>query len=274
MKMGQIVARLQHRMLPLKFLVGISVGLLLVGWLLNTPEGLLGKADAIGYAVCHRIDSHSLHLGDRPMPLCARCSGMYLGAMLGLVYQAVFSRRKGGTPPKKILLALAVCFVAFGIDGLNSYLSLFPGAPSAYTPQNWLRVLTGTGMGLVIITVLYPIFNQTVWKEWDRRPAIGGWRQFLGLAALALILDLVVLTENPIVLYPLALISAAGVLVLLTMIYSMVALMVFKAENHFQTVAGLFLPLTSGFGLALLQIVVLDFVRYFFTGTWDGFHLG
>ncbi len=272
--MGQVIERLQHRLLPLKFLVGVSVGLLLVGWLLNTPEGLLGKADAIAYAVCHRIDVRSFHLGDRQVPLCARCSGMYLGAMLGLVYQAAFSHRRGGTPPKRIWPVLAVCIAAFGVDGLNSYLSLFPGAPTAYMPQNWLRLLTGTGMGLVIITVLYPIFNQTVWKDWDRRPAIASLPRFAGLAGLALLLDLVVLTENPIVLYPLALISAAGVLVLLTMIYSMVVLMVFKAENHIQSIAGLFLPLTSGFGMALLQIIVLDFARYFFTGTWDGFHLG
>jgi hypothetical protein len=34
------------------------------------------------------------------------------------------------------------------------------------------------------------------------------------------------------------------------------------------------LPLTGGFGLALLQIALLDFGRYALTGTWDGFHLG
>jgi hypothetical protein len=32
----------------------IAVGLLLLGWLLNTPPGIFGKADAVGYAVCHR----------------------------------------------------------------------------------------------------------------------------------------------------------------------------------------------------------------------------
>ncbi len=68
-------------------LIFIAVGLLLVGWLWNTPAGLLGKADALGYAVCHRIDVRSFHLGERQLPLCARCTGMYLGAMLGLVFQ-------------------------------------------------------------------------------------------------------------------------------------------------------------------------------------------
>ena len=74
----------------------LAVGLLLVGWLFNTPGGLLGKADAVGYAVCHRIDLRSFYIGDRQLPLCARCTGMYLGAMLGLVYQVFFGRRRAG----------------------------------------------------------------------------------------------------------------------------------------------------------------------------------
>ena len=55
-------------------------------WVYFTPEGILGKAGAVGYAVCHRIDLRSFHLGLRQLPLCARCTGMYLGALLGLTY--------------------------------------------------------------------------------------------------------------------------------------------------------------------------------------------
>jgi hypothetical protein len=32
--------------------------------------------------------------------------------------------------------------------------------------------------------------------------------------------------------------------------------------------------LVGGFGVALLQIAAFDFVRYFLTGAWSGFHLG
>ena len=257
-----------------RWLVFFTVGLLLVGWLLNTPAELLGKANAIGYAVCHRIDARSFHLGNCQLPLCARCSGMYLGAMLGLVFQAALGRRRGVSPPRRLLPFLALLVVAFGVDGVNSYLHLFPGAPSLYEPQNWMRLLTGTGMGLVIAAALFPAFNQTVWKDWDPRPALPGLRAFAILLALSALLDLLVLTQSPLLLYPLALVSAAGVLVLLTMVYSMVCLMVAKAENRFQSMAGLLLPLTGGFGLAILQIALLDGVRFLLTGTWDGFHLG
>jgi hypothetical protein len=60
-----------------KLLLVAALAALLIAWLSLTPPGLLGKADAVGYAVCHRIELRSFHLDGRPLPLCARCSGMY-----------------------------------------------------------------------------------------------------------------------------------------------------------------------------------------------------
>lgn len=276
--MERIRSLVKFAPLPGKWLIFIAVGILLLGWLINTPPGLLGKADAIGYAVCHRIDVRSFHLGshpgDRQLPLCARCSGMYLGAMLGLTYQAVYSRRRAGMPPWQIWVVFGLFVIAFAVDGSNSYLHLFPGAPSLYEPQNSFRLFTGTGMGLAIAGAIFPAFNQTVWENWDKTPAISGLRSLGPLLVLAIALDWMVLIENPMVLYPLALISATGVLVLLTIVYTMMWLMILRMENRFQRFSHLWLPLLGGFGMALLQIVVLDLARYALTGTWDGFHLG
>ena len=265
-----------RRALPLtvKYLVFVAVGLLLVGWLWNSPAGLLGKADAIGYAVCHRIDLRSFHLGERQVPLCARCSGMYLGAMLGLAFQALASRRRAGMPPRGVLVFLGVLVLAFGVDGVNSYLHLFPGAPSLYEPGNLLRLLTGTGMGLVIALVLYPAFNQAVWRVVDPAPALGGLWRLLLLLGLALALDWLVWIENPLLLYLFALVSAAGVLALLTMVYSLFWLIILRKENAYQGFSQMLLPLVGGFGIGLLQIALFDLARFALTGTWDGFHLG
>lgn len=255
-------------------LVVVGVVLLFVGWLINTPAGLLGKADAVSYAVCHRIDLRSFHLGERQLPLCARCTGMYLGAMVALAFQVITARRRAGVPPKSVLALLAVMALAFVLDGANSFFSLIPGAPTLYQPQNWLRLLTGTGMGIVVAAALFPGFNQTVWKGVDNRPALANMRKFLLLLAIALLFDMLVLSGNPLLLYPLALVSAAGVLVLLTIVYSMVWVLILRAENRYQHFRQLIFPLIGGFGFALLQIVILDIGRYILTGTWDGFHLG
>jgi uncharacterized membrane protein len=262
------------RTIPWKGLTYLIVGILFLGWLLTTPPGLLGKADAIAYAVCHRISERSFHVGDRQFPLCARCAGMYLGAILGLFFQGRTTRRRAGTPPWRVLIVLGFFVAAFGVDGLNSYLHIFPGMPSLYTPNNTLRLLTGTGMGLTLAAALYPAFNQTVWKVYDERPALGGLRPLAILVLLALLLDFVTLSGNPLLLYPLALLSAAGVLLLLTMIYTMAWMMLLHWENRYQTWFQMNLPAIAGFGMALLQIGLLDLVRYFITGTWDGFHLG
>lgn len=252
----------------------LAMALLATGWLLNTPPGLLGKADAIGYAVCHRIDARSFHLGERQLPLCVRCTGMYLGAVLGLFFHAQAGRRLGGNAPRRVWLALGALALAFAVDGTNSYLHFFPGFGGLYEPQNWLRLATGMGMGIAISAALYPAFVQTVWADWQPKPAIPNLRTLGLLVLLAAGLAVLASLENPLILYPLAIISAAGVLVVLSMVYSMAWLIVLRRESLFVTWRQLVIPIMAGFGMALLQIAILDLGRYWLTGTWDGFHIG
>ncbi len=254
-------------------MVIVGFGLILAAWLLNTPPGLLGKADAIGYAVCHRIDLRSFHMGERQISLCARCSGMYLGAMLGLIFQGIVGQKRSGIPSFKIIFPTSIFALAFFVDGINSFLSLFPGAPGLYEPSNTFRLLTGTGMGLAIAIVLFPSFNATIWRVIDPRPALSNLKSFVILVMIALSLNALILLNNPLILYPLSIISAGGALVLLTMVYTMLLIMVFKIENRYNQFSQLFYALIGGLTVALVQIGLLDFVRYLFTGTWDGFHL-
>ena len=195
------------RQIPWQKISYLVVGALLVGWLLNTPEGLLGKADAVGYAVCHRIDLRSFHLGDRQFSMCARCTGQYLGAMLGFVFQLSRGRRRVGQPPRGVLFILGGLALIWAIDGFNSFLHLQPDLFSRffiYEPNNTFRVLTGMGLGLGISAMVLPAFHQTMWKRRSLKPALGGYASLGGLLALGLILAGLVLTENPLILYPLA----------------------------------------------------------------------
>jgi len=248
--------------------------MVLVAWLVLTPEGLLGKADAIGYAVCHRIDLRSFHLGTRVLPLCARCTGMYLGALVGLAGLAGLGRLRYGKFPRPALLGLFGIFAAtWAIDGLNSYLTLIPGAPHAYEPNNTLRLITGTLMGLALGVLVFTGFNQNVWRGWKDEPVLRSFRGVGVLLLLGAVVVGLVLSENPLVLYPLALLSAAGVLVLLGMVYAVVVLLVLRRENRAESWGGVALPLMAGVALAILQIGLLDLARYTLTGTWAGFAL-
>jgi uncharacterized membrane protein len=244
---------------------------LLFGWLYFAPPGLLGKADAIGYAVCHRILVRSFMFGERQLPLCARCSGMYLGALTGIVIQ-FFCGRRSGFPPTKILIVLGVFLGLFGIDGVNSYLHLFPNIPGIYEPNNYLRLFTGTGMGVGMAAVLIPVLHQTYWSHCDPSPIIKGWREFLPILAVSLVASALLLTDNPLLLYPLAILSALTVVLILGLIYSMVWMMLFKKDNTFKTWNEIIGFLAAGFALAIFQIFAIDIIRFYFTNTWNGFN--
>ena len=262
--------------LPLKIFLLVALALLVSVWMFNTPAGILGKADAVGYAVCHRIDARSFHLGSRPVPLCARCTGQYLGAMLGIAYLLSTGKRRTGRPPWWMVGLLVAFAGIFVVDGFNSYLHLLPGTERLhlYEPNNTLRLVTGTGLGLGISVGLLPAFHQTLWQKIDPRPILKDFRSFGLLLTLAVGMDLLVLWGPPLILYPLALVSAAGILVLLTMVYTMVWLLIFKRDNTYERWSQLAFPFLAGFLVALTQIAVLDFIRYWLTGTWGGFHFG
>jgi len=266
----------------LNFFIAFIVLAIFITWLVFTPPGLLGKADAISYAVCHRIPSHSFFVGDRPFPLCARDTGMHLGALVGLLFMAR-SGKKSGMPSKKILVVLGLFLLAFAADGLNSYIGLgiaegaMPPLPfeihQLYPSQNWLRLLTGSMMGIGISALLYPVFNQTVWAESSPEPALQSWRQMGILVGLVLLVDLGMLSGNPFLLYPLAVLSTVNILLVLTMIYVVVWVMLLKKENTFQHRNQLYVLLAVSFGTTILQIGGMDYIRLMLTGTWQGFFI-
>ena len=252
-------------------LLGIAVVLTIL-WLFLTPQGLLGKADAVGYAVCHRIEARTFHLGNRPLPLCARCSGMFLGAFLGVIYHAL-QGKKGKMPPIPVLILMGLFALSWAFDGANSFLMLVPQIPSLYQTQNWTRLITGTGMGLAVAAILWPTFVQTMFRRWQQTAALGSWKQIGGLLLAAALVDVLVLLEIPLILFPLALMSAGGVLLLLIMVYSVALVMIFKKENTYERFRQLFMPLTGGYIIALIQIGAIDLARFLWTGTWGGFNL-
>jgi uncharacterized membrane protein len=252
----------------------LFLAVLLIGWQF-TPAGLLGKADAIGYSVCHRIDARSFHLGERELPLCARCTGTFLAAFVGVVFFFVIGRGRSATWPANWIAALLVLTVIpWGLDGVNSYVTFFPQLPHLYAPQNWLRLTTGTFLGLAVAALFLPAVNQSLWKNPSSVPMLRNAREFFAYLLLGVIIVVAVESENPIVLYPLAILSVLGVLFLLTGVYSAGLLMILKREGQFSGWGAAWPLLLAGLTLGLIQIGAIDFVRFAFTQTWGGFSLG
>ncbi len=264
-----------------RFLVPLAAILVFAVWFSFTPPGLLGKADAIGYAICHRIDERSFQIGDRQLPLCARCTGEFYAAAISLLFFTIVSPKKSGMPGWRVGAPLLFFLAAFGIDGINSFFYLFKQTaggtldhiPNLYIPNNTLRLLTGSGMGIALASVLYPAFNQSAWRDADPERALT-WKKLGILTGIILFVDLLVLTESPVVLYPVAILSVLGVLALLIMVFSMVWILIMRQENEFTSMRQMWRPFLGGITLAFLMIGMIDLFRFQLTGTWGAFPLG
>jgi uncharacterized membrane protein len=249
--------------------IALAYGVIL-GYLAGTPAGLWDKADLVGYAICHRIPSHSLAVAGRPLPLCARCSGTFLGAMVAIGAFWLLRRRHSELPPLPILLVLLGFSAIMAVDGLNSYIGLMPVGESFYAPSNTGRLLTGTLHGLMIGTILYPVAVGTYFRTGRPEPVLGRWVELSGLVAVALVLAALALTGWAPVLHLLALISTAGVLVTLTLVHTVIVLILVRRENTADRWQDLLLPLLAGLALSLILIGTIDIVRYALTGTLSG----
>ena len=95
-------------------LVGVTLAALafFVGTLaapLLSSRGMIGGAllRAAYAPVCHQLADRSMAIADGTQAVCARCSGLYLGGVIGLAAGTLWLAA-GGRRPRPLWLALAV----------------------------------------------------------------------------------------------------------------------------------------------------------------------
>jgi uncharacterized membrane protein len=242
--------------------LGLSAALVALAavFFTHTPPGFWNKLMAVGSAVCHQDPAHSFLIYGRQMPLCARCTGMYLGALLSLAFH--FRQGKlGSLPPRKMLIPLGLLFLAFALDGLNSLAASLGLGWHLYETTNLTRLITGTGAGLVVGAVLAPIFNQTAWASWVKASALPNGKKLAVLLAAAAVIILVVYAGPQALRYPAAILSVLGVLAVLCLAYTTLALIILRRENQATSWGDLRLPLLVGLLAGSLQVAVFTFLR-------------
>lgn len=104
----------------------------------------------IGRSVCHQLPERSLLAGSMFLPLCARCTGIYLGFFICSIY-LFFKKRLTGDKPISLFVVsvIAAGFLPLMFDGLTSYLGLRES-------NNFIRIATGVlaGYGLPALFAL------------------------------------------------------------------------------------------------------------------------
>jgi uncharacterized membrane protein len=233
----------------------------IVFYSLAVPGDLDYKLDALGFGVCHQIGTHSFYIAGHQLPLCARCSGIYLAALASMGLMLFIRRRASRLPVGSMIAILAVFFGAMVVDGVNSTLQTF--GSNIWESTNLLRLLTGSLAGTAIAFFLYPVFNASIWsREARKRESVlespielAGYMLVVGLVV-ALVLD-----QGDWLFYPLSLLSIIGMLAMLTMANTMLVLIVTRREGKARTISEALTPILVAVLLSLIEVTLLSWGR-------------
>jgi uncharacterized membrane protein len=114
-----------------------TAGVVLAPWL-TAHDSILGSWLRLVYRPgCHQISERCLDLGFGPLAVCARCAGLYLGGLFGLLWTTARNRASRPRP-----MWLAVVATPTVIDFAAGEI----GLPSA---GNWLRFSLALPVGLL-----------------------------------------------------------------------------------------------------------------------------
>jgi uncharacterized membrane protein len=121
----------------------------------SRPSAILAAAlvYVAGSHVCHQRPERSFRILDRQMPVCARCTGLYVSGLAGLALGLVRRRAVPGTHAARVALAIAL---------LPTLASLLVEWSGSIDPGNAGRFVAALPLGAVVgIIVASGLANPT-----------------------------------------------------------------------------------------------------------------
>lgn len=123
-------------------LLAVTSGVLLLALLPPFLPVEMEAAVRHGFAsVCHQLPSRSLHIGDIPLAICDRCSGIYSGLVVGVAVTG-WSRDAWGALGQHGRYLLVGSLLPLGLDWVAPLFGLWTNGPLS-------RILTGLLFGSV-----------------------------------------------------------------------------------------------------------------------------
>ncbi len=233
---------------------------LLAALVLLPGASLLDRLRWLDSGICAQLPTHSFYPGGERLPLCARNTGIYLGFIVTLITLfATGCGRAQKLPPWPIIVVLVGGVVALAVDGFNSFF-LDLGMTHWYQPHNLIRLATGLATGLALASLSLPVLNSLFWRETNERRSISSWSTLLLFIPGLILSFFAVASQNVLVLYPIALLSTAGILTALSCVNLIIIIALSKHDQtlqHYRELLPFFsvaLVLAIGEMLALAQL--------------------
>lgn len=129
--------------------------------------------EKIGFSVCHQLPSRSLYFGKIFLPVCSRCSGIYLGFFISaIILFATFRKKESELPPLYIFVILILFILSTVIDGFLSYFGPFG-------TNNLSRFITGFLCGSSVMAIIYPVFSYQFFKRAEDKKIFNRPKEFI-----------------------------------------------------------------------------------------------
>jgi uncharacterized membrane protein len=223
---------------------------------------LLDRLRWLDSGICAQLPTHSFYPGGQQLPLCARNTGIYLGFIVTLITLATRGRGRAQRLPPWPIIVLLVCGVAaLVVDGFNS-LALDLGLPHLYQPHNLLRLATGLVTGLALAALALPVLNRLLWCEYNEQHSIPSWRALLLFLPILIICFFAVASQSAIVLYPLALLSTAGLITAISIVNLVLIVAISKRDESFERYRQLLPFFSLAFILAIGEMLILAQLKF------------
>jgi uncharacterized membrane protein len=247
--------------LPWRYAFVSLIAVLVLGLLLAPGMSLDQKMYAVLHGMCSQ--QHNIVLGGIQFPICARCSGIYISALVTMIYFWVIGRGHAGrVAPWPIVGVMIVFVLGMVADGFHS-MTVELGIWKLYEPRNDVRTLTGIGVGMGIAILLLMMYNTVLRTNVDDNlPTVKNWRELAGVVALNFLIMVAIYGNFHLMAWPLAIMAFVG---MIGVVYSVNLLLVSLFMGYDGTISNL-KQLAKPATIALLPTILLlwgmAFLRY------------
>jgi len=207
----------------------------------------------VGSAICHQLPERSFFVYETQMPLCARCSGIYLGMFIAFsfyFFTKILKNKKPIKPPSLWINILSIIFILLMI--IQALTSTFINYPF----ENELRFITGILFGLSLPWYLLITFNYSRRFKYENKEILN-YKEYLFLFSITLITSVVFLLKIPIILYITAYISVIGLLVFIFLINLSVLTLITDLIRKLQKISFLYIFILSII-FSIIEIILLN----------------